>query len=458
MGMINALSFQLWNMANSDGAGVHRIIRKTPNGHVEVMRVGDVEYVKTVGGGKFTPYIYITLSEYSDWCLVWKIILEGDPDYDPDYDPALGIQGKVATDIPINGTSELAAFPCLSSTISNWKSGQIETATNDNLVGGMYGDISGTVMYCGRDEAFTGELEQQCDWALDAVGEMDSRYDTQVPDPEPLIGPSHATSDIEIFSYLKPDSKKPQYNVLASMSAEVADLNSSVWYRNYYQLDSTQDRAEGVHYHSWGNVYEPEDHHKHTLYEFYGVGAPFGEPFHTYENTSDYIEENYCKNHGSPPTPETCLGWEESKSSGTDLKWIIARTKVGVWDGNYYNDASMTLNMSKNIILHVAHIAYIVEVQYRTWDTGTAPQPANTYEERVDALKVNLDYNKNGLTTKNSEDEDVYDLSIIPVAAVALKTAIQELIDKIYEEEGLSDYETLKHTRLDIKFYGASNI
>jgi hypothetical protein len=52
MGIVNELAFHIWNMAKSDGAGVHRLTRETPFGKVDVMRVGDILYVSTKGGGQ----------------------------------------------------------------------------------------------------------------------------------------------------------------------------------------------------------------------------------------------------------------------------------------------------------------------------------------------------------------------------------------------------------------------
>jgi hypothetical protein len=51
MGIVNELAFHLWNMARNDGAGVHRLVRTTPLGKVDVMRVGDIVYVSTWGAG-----------------------------------------------------------------------------------------------------------------------------------------------------------------------------------------------------------------------------------------------------------------------------------------------------------------------------------------------------------------------------------------------------------------------
>jgi hypothetical protein len=120
MGLVNELSFHIWNMAQNDGAGVHRLSRTTPDGYVEVMRVGDVEYVKTVGGKKNRVFIHLKLGLYS---LVWELI-EG---------AAGAIEGLLPEDIPLDAGG-MATFPCLTATISKWVLSQKKPDVHEDLL------------------------------------------------------------------------------------------------------------------------------------------------------------------------------------------------------------------------------------------------------------------------------------------------------------------------------------
>jgi hypothetical protein len=71
MGLINELAFHCWNMARNDGAGVHRLVRSTPLGKVDVMRIGDVVYASTwgVGGGG----IILSSAENESYEIRWTL-------------------------------------------------------------------------------------------------------------------------------------------------------------------------------------------------------------------------------------------------------------------------------------------------------------------------------------------------------------------------------------------------
>lgn len=65
MGLIEAMSFQLRNIKNSAKTNLQVLEKKLENGYVKVMRVGDVEYVTTRGGGVGRNYILYT-DEFGD--------------------------------------------------------------------------------------------------------------------------------------------------------------------------------------------------------------------------------------------------------------------------------------------------------------------------------------------------------------------------------------------------------
>jgi len=65
MGIISELSFQIANMANNDGATVHRLVRETPLGRVEVMRVNDTEFVHVKAVSEEDVYLFCTFNGYT---------------------------------------------------------------------------------------------------------------------------------------------------------------------------------------------------------------------------------------------------------------------------------------------------------------------------------------------------------------------------------------------------------
>lgn len=437
MGIVRELAFQCWNMASNDGASVHRLVRETPNGRVEVMRVNDVLYVSTKGGKEINPLILIKMKQRPAYCTVWDINKEEVPD-----------------DIPLNThTPEVpayAVFPCKETTISNWLDAQRKTDASDisNIGDILYPDDMAH-KWCGRvdSQIASGEtLPQGCSWALDAAGEMDTRTDTG------LGGwPYNNTIDIEIFSFLNKDNRAPAYSVLASVSAEVEDLNSSIWLRVYRLYDSDSTQGSNINYYWWGHEYEPTYGTLYEKYGFYAVGLPFGEPFHEIilDNPESMGQQYY--NHTPPPEG---YPWSRNNSVRTTVR---ARTEIGM-PGEYFNNSSISLQMSKYIALHIAHVAYVTEITTDVYDViyTEVPDPVVTYGNRVDAFKVNLGYNKDGAGKYEPKELVVsgsYDLTAIPAAPADLKTAIEALIDKVYTEESVDENHTFYDSRFQFDFY-----
>jgi hypothetical protein len=402
-----------FSLPDADDATSYMLIYKGPLGDEPNALIGKFILTKQA-------VIFVAIGSQ---CIVWEVAKKQ-------------LYDKVTTNSSTPEKPEYAVFPCDPATISTWRDKQI-TPT-------MYEINNLTMLSCGRiNTPSNGAEGQTCNLALDAVGAIDTFSTT---------GGYDLGTETSLYNSARNlrETYTP-YALLQSRNSPIEDLNSSIWYRVKWELQSAWEHNAGETSHWWGEA-GSSSHDSQEKYSFYSVGEPFGIPFFVSEGYYNEVGEVYCRNHIDG---DFSSGWPYVKERLTVVNQLPPWWNETSPNFKCRGSSMTTLVHSDKLIFHITHIAMIEKTEsgsydydYEYWANGTGGSyPILSSESnRRQGLKVNLEYKKDGIG-------NTYNLGHIPVAPTNLKTAIQDLIDKMYVAAGIPETETTCKLPVGITFY-----